>query len=59
MQGFGRLRIGIGLLMVVVGVALIAFYRDAEFGWFTGLPLGIALLLLGAFDVARAVRRGV
>lgn len=59
MDGFGKLRVGVGLVMVVVGVALIAFYRDTEFGWFTGLPLGIAVLALGAFDVTRAVRRDV
>lgn len=59
MEGFGRLRVGVGLVMVLVGVALLVFYRDTEFGWFTGLPLGIALLVLGAFDVTRAVRRDV
>ncbi len=57
MEGFGTLRVGIGLLMVVVGIVLVGFYRDADFGWFTGLPLGIALVVLGAFDVTRAVRR--
>ena len=57
MEGFGRLRIGVGLLMLLVGIVLIVFYRDSEFGWFTGLPLGVALLVLGAFDVSRALRR--
>lgn len=57
MEGFGRLRIGVGLLMLLVGIVLIVFYRDSEFGWFSGLPLGVALLVLGAFDVSRALRR--
>lgn len=49
--------IGIGVLLVVVGAVLALFYRDADFGWISGLWLGIAMVLLGIFDIRSAVRR--
>lgn len=47
----------IGVVLVVVGAVLLLFYRDAEFGWFRGQPLGVVLVVLGVLDLANALRK--
>ncbi|WP_033335139.1 MULTISPECIES: hypothetical protein [Actinomycetes] len=42
--------------LVIVGAALLIFFRDTEFWWFRGQPLGIVLLIVGVIGVATAVR---
>jgi hypothetical protein len=49
--------IGIGGLLVVVGAVVALLYREADFGWISGLWLGLALVVLGIFDVRSALRR--
>ncbi|WP_375000354.1 hypothetical protein [Aeromicrobium sp. CTD01-1L150] len=48
--------LSIGLLLLVTGAVLALGFADAEFLWFTGRPLGIVLVLLGAFDVYQGLR---
>ena len=47
----------IGVLLVVVAAALLLFFRDTEFGWFRGQPLGVVLGVLGVLDLVNATRR--
>ena len=47
----------IGVVMIVVAAALLIFFRDTEFGWFRGMPLGIVLGVLGVVDLVEAARK--
>ena len=40
---------------MIVGLVLLLFFRDSEFWWFRGQPLGIVLLILGVIGIASAV----
>jgi hypothetical protein len=40
--------------LIIVGLVLLLFFRDSEFWWFRGQPLGIVLLILGVIGVATA-----
>lgn len=50
-------RMLIGVVTIVVAAALLLFFRDTEFGWFRGLPLGIVLGVLGVVDLVGAARK--
>ena len=41
--------------LMIVGLVLLLFFRDSEFWWFRGQPLGIVLLILGVIGIATAV----
>ena len=41
--------------LMIVGLVLLLFFRDSEFWWFRGQPLGIVLLILGVIGIASAV----
>ncbi|MGF7120051.1 hypothetical protein [Rhodococcus sp. BE178] len=45
-----------GVFLIVAGAALWLFARDAEFFWFRGGPLGVALVAVGVIDVVSARR---
>ncbi|MFJ2935404.1 hypothetical protein ACIO8G_21875 [Streptomyces sp. NPDC087219] len=40
-----------GLTAIVAGGVLALFFPDLEFGWFRGRPLGIVLVVIGAFEL--------
>ena len=41
--------------LLIVGLVLLLFFRDSEFWWFRGQPLGIVLLILGVIGIVSAV----
>lgn len=41
---------------MIAGIVLLLFFRDTEFWWFRGQPLGIVLLIVGVVGIATAVR---
>lgn len=49
--------ISIGIVLLVVAGVLLVFFRDDEFFWFRGQPLGIVLAVLGLLDLVEGVRR--
>ncbi|MGO4204553.1 hypothetical protein AB4Z09_22935 [Rhodococcus sp. TAF43] len=51
-----RLAAMFGVFLIVAGAALWLFARDAEFFWFRGGPLGVALVAVGVIDVVSARR---
>lgn len=48
----------LGVSLVGAGAVLAAFFPDLEFIWFRGRPLGIVLIVVGAFELAESLRRG-
>ncbi|MFG2173788.1 hypothetical protein ACGFMO_20870 [Streptomyces niveus] len=48
----------LGISLVGAGAVLAAFFPDLEFIWFRGRPLGIVLIVVGAFELAESLRRG-
>ncbi|WP_143695084.1 hypothetical protein [Williamsia sp. 1135] len=42
---------------MIAGIVLLLFFRDTEFFWFRGQPLGIVLLIVGAVGVVTAFRK--
>lgn len=54
-MGFAA-RLSIGILLVITGAVLALGFADAEFLFLTGQWLGLALLVLGAFDIHQAYR---
>ncbi|WP_063765443.1 hypothetical protein [Nonomuraea candida] len=47
-----------GLAAIAAGAVLFIFFRDLELGWFTGGPLGVGLMVLGAIELVEGrVRR--
>ena len=54
MQAIAHL--SIGTLLVIVGVVLALGFADAEFLWFTGRPLGVVLVIVGALDLVQGAR---
>ncbi|MFE0187256.1 hypothetical protein [Streptomyces sp. NPDC058989] len=46
----------LGIVLVVVGAVLAIFFWDLEYVWFQGGPLGLALLVIGAIDLADSFR---
>lgn len=47
----------LGVVLVAAGAVLLLFFRDAEFLWFRGQPLGIVLAIVGAVDLAELGRK--
>ena len=48
----------LGVAVIVVGGVLALFFRDMEFLWFRGGPLGVVLVLVGILELAESARRG-
>lgn len=48
----------LGITLVGAGAVLAAFFPDLEFIWFRGRPLGIVLVIVGAFELAESLGRG-
>lgn len=46
-----------GLIGIVAGAVLFLFFRDLEFGWFKGGPLGVILMVLGVIELLESTRR--
>jgi hypothetical protein len=47
----------LGVLLIAAGVVLVIFFRDARYEWFEGGWLGVALLILGVWDLVGDARR--
>lgn len=47
----------LGCVLIVAAAVLLIGFRDAEFFWFTGQPLGVVLGIIGIFDLVDAARR--
>ena len=41
----------IGIALLVAAAVLLIGFRDEEFLWFSGQPLGVVLAILGALDL--------
>lgn len=52
-----RIKILLGMLLVVAGAVLSIFFWDLEYGWFQGGPLGILLILVGVYEVGEDLWR--
>jgi hypothetical protein len=50
-------KIWLGIGLIAAGAVLALFFRDLEFFWFRGGPLGIVLIIIGAIDLFEAYRR--
>lgn len=55
-SGLRPFRAGVGVVLVLVGIALAIVYRDTEFGFVRGLWLGLACVVVGVVDVRNALR---
>ncbi|GGQ68969.1 hypothetical protein GCM10010145_43380 [Streptomyces ruber] len=53
-KSFRSFRTLLGITLVAVGAVLALFFRDLEFLWFRGGPLGLVLVLLGVLDLAES-----
>ena len=47
----------LGIAAIVAGLVLCLFFRDAHWEWFEGGWLGVALIVLGLFDLFDNARR--
>lgn len=57
----GRLHLILGIVLLVAAAVLLLGFRETEFWWFRGQPLGVVLAVLGVldlFDYARKRRTG-
>ncbi|MFI6765938.1 hypothetical protein [Streptomyces sp. NPDC050355] len=46
----------LGIVLIAVGAVLAIFFWGLEYLWFQGGPLGLALVVIGAIDLAESFR---
>ena len=52
-----RIKLFLGVGLAVAGAVLSIFFWELEFGWFRGGPLGVLLMVVGAYQAGEELWR--
>lgn len=52
-----RFTVLLGVVVTATGAVLALFFQDLEFYWFQGGPLGVVLMIVGAFEIGEGAGR--
>ncbi|EID56539.1 hypothetical protein [Saccharomonospora xinjiangensis] len=52
-----KAKVALGVVLIVAGAVLALLFREDEFLWFRGGPLGVVLVVVGVLDLGEALWR--